>query len=115
MRKHTLTALFVAIVAVTALAIWWTPSFMHRDTKATEPAPAVVSAPAEAPKPRRAPAPKVARKNMEKTTIAPDVVATLPATQPDVQARIKPLLNRGTRMELAAQGFRDAEQFSTLR
>jgi hypothetical protein len=38
----------------------------------------------------------------------------VPATQPDLQARLKPVLNRGTRMEMAAAGFRDAEQFATV-
>ena len=115
MRKHTLAILFAAILAVTALVVWWAPSFMHRETAVAEPAPTVVSSPAETAKPRRATAPRAAaRKDVEKTTIAPDVVATLPATQPDLQARIKPLLNRGTRMELAAQGFRDAEQFAAV-
>ena len=71
---------------------------------------------AETAKPRRAPAPRatVAKKDTEKTTIAPDVVPTLPATQPELHARLKPVLNRGTRMELAAEGFRDAEQFATV-
>jgi hypothetical protein len=41
-------------------------------------------------------------------------VVAVPATQPDLQARLKPVLNRGTRMELAAAGFRDAEQFATV-
>ena len=54
------------------------------------------------------------KKDTEKTTIAPDVVPTLPATQPELHARLKPVLNRGTRMELAAEGFRDAEQFATV-
>ena len=75
MRKHTLTALIVGVLAITALGVWWAPSFMHRDTEVTEPAASVVSPPAETAKPRRAPAPKAtARKDVEKTTIAPDVV-----------------------------------------
>ena len=50
----------------------------------------------------------------EKTTIAPDVVPKLPATQPELQARLKPVLDPGTRMDMAADGFRDAEQFATV-
>ena len=33
MRKYTLTALIVGVLAVTALGIWWAPSVMHRDTE----------------------------------------------------------------------------------
>ena len=116
MRKHTLVALIVGVLAVAALGVWWGPSLMDRDTEVTAPPAAAVSPSAETAKPRRAPAPRaaVAKKDTEKMTIAPDVVPTLPATQPDLQARLKPLLNRGTRMDLAAEGFRDAEQFATV-
>ena len=41
-------------------------------------------------------------------------VATLPASDPDVQKRLKPVLNMGTNMDKAAEGFRDAEQFATV-
>jgi len=115
MRKHTLVALIVGIVAIVALGIWLRPSFMDRDKAATEPTAAAVPPPAETAKPRRvAPRATVAKKDTEKMTIAPDVVPSLPATQPDLQARLKPILNRGTRMEVAAEGFRDAEQFAAV-
>jgi hypothetical protein len=114
MRKHTRVALIVGVLAVVALGVWWGPSLMDRMDRDTEVAapPAAAVSPA---KPRRAaPRATVAKKDTEKTTIAPDVVPTLPATQPEVQARLKPVLNSGTRMELAAEGFRDAEQFATV-
>ena len=116
MRKHTLVALIVGVLAVAALGVWWGPSLMDRDTDVTAPPAAAVSPSADTAKPRRAPAPRatVAKKDTEKTTIAPDVVPTLPAMQPELHARLKPVLNRGTRMELAAEGFRDAEQFATV-
>ena len=116
MRKHTLVALIVGVLAIAALGVWWGPSLMDRDTEVTAPPAAAASPSAETAKPRRAPAPRatVAKKDTEKTTIAPDVVPTLPAMQPELYARLKPVLNRGTRMELAAEGFRDAEQFATV-
>jgi hypothetical protein len=114
MRKHTLTALILGVVAIAALGIWWAPSFMDRDAVVREPAAAVETPPAEAPKARRAPAPRAAARPAEKMTIAPDVVPALPASEPELQARLKPVLNRGTRMELAAEGFRDAEQFAAV-
>ncbi len=116
MRKHTLTALIVGILAVAALGIWWGPSLMDRDADVTAPPSATVSPAAEPATPRRAPARRAtaASRDMEKTTIAPDVVPTLPATEPELQARLKPVLNRGTRMEMAAEGFRDAAQFAAV-
>ena len=114
MRKHTLTAVILGVLALAALGIWWAPSFMDRERESAEPAAAAVPS-SETAKPRRAPAPRAAaKKDVEKTTIAPDVVPTLPATEPELFSRLKPVLNRGTRMELAAEGFRDAEQFATV-
>jgi hypothetical protein len=40
--------------------------------------------------------------------------AKIPATEPELQARLKPVLNRGANMTIAADGFRDAEQFATV-
>lgn len=38
----------------------------------------------------------------------------IPADTPELQARLKRVLNRGTDMDKAAEGFRDAEQFATV-
>ena len=38
----------------------------------------------------------------------------VPASQPELQARLKPVLNRGAKMALASEGFRDAEQFAAV-
>ena len=116
MRKHTLAALIVGVLAVVALGVWLAPSWMDRDRDVASPPAATVSPSAETAKPRRAPAPRAtaARKDAAERTIAPNVVPSLPATQPELQARLKPLLNRGTRMELAAEGFRDAAQFAAV-
>jgi hypothetical protein len=114
-KRSAVTAVVLGILALVALGIWVAPSLMDRDTEPATPPAAAVSTPAEPAAPRRATAPRaVARKNVERTTIAPDVVPTLPATQPALQARLKPVLNRGTRIEKAAEGFRDAEQFATV-
>jgi hypothetical protein len=113
MRRYTLTALVVGVLALVALGIWWGPSLMDRETEVSAPPAASTSPSTETAKPRRAPR-AVAKKDTEKTTIAPDVVPSLPATQPELHARLKPVLNRGTRMELAAEGFRDAEQFAAV-
>lgn len=115
MTKGTTTALVVGVLAVGALGVWQAPSLMDRDRDATAPPAAVASPSVETATPRRTPASRaVATRNTDKTTIAPDVVPTLPAGHPELQARLKTVLNRGTRMKDAADGFRDAEQFASV-
>ena len=51
---------------------------------------------------------------------APRVAASAPTSRvakpitPDLQNQLKPLLNKGTDMRMAAEGFRDAEQFAAV-
>jgi hypothetical protein len=42
------------------------------------------------------------------------IVASYLVTQPKLVDRVKPLLQQGTNIELAAQGFRTAEQFAAV-
>jgi hypothetical protein len=46
--------------------------------------------------------------------LAPLLAAALPASTPALHDRLKPVLNRGTKMEIAADGFASAEQFATV-
>ena len=39
---------------------------------------------------------------------------TLPADKPELQARLKPVLNQGAKMDIAAEGFRSGEQFAAV-
>ena len=45
---------------------------------------------------------------------APRLVMTIPVSAPELHARIKPVLARGTKLPLAVEGFTDAAQFATL-
>ena len=45
---------------------------------------------------------------------APKLVMTIPVSAPELHARIKPVLARGTKLPIAAEGFTDAAQFATL-
>jgi len=64
----------------------------------------------------------VPARNATTATAAPaaDTSAAAPAAKgvdlstPELQKRMKPLLNRGTDIKLAADGFRDAHQFATV-
>jgi hypothetical protein len=40
--------------------------------------------------------------------------SVLPASEPRLHARLKPVLNPGARMEVAAEGFRSAKEFATV-
>jgi hypothetical protein len=40
--------------------------------------------------------------------------AAIPPTEPRLYDRLKPVLNRGARMNVAADGFRSAEEFATV-
>jgi hypothetical protein len=44
----------------------------------------------------------------------PRLVMTIPVSAPELHARMKPVLARGTKLPLAVEGFTDAEQFATL-
>ena len=45
---------------------------------------------------------------------APKLVMTIPVSAPELHARMKPVLARGTKLPIAAEGFTDAAQFATL-
>ena len=45
---------------------------------------------------------------------APRLVMTIPVSAPELHARMKPVLARGTKLPLAVEGFTDAAQFATL-
>jgi hypothetical protein len=99
---------------------------MTSGREAMAPAPAVVTTQAaETPaapqpaKPKRVT--RVARLNRPAAAVdapapesAPKLVMTIPVSAPELHARMKPVLARGTKMPLAAEGFKDAEQFATL-
>jgi hypothetical protein len=44
----------------------------------------------------------------------PRLVMTIPVSAPELHARMKPVLARGTKMPLAVDGFTSAEQFATI-
>ena len=83
-------------------------------TPAATPAPVVDTASAEAPRPA-APAPPT-RVRLERKADADRQarMVSMSTKAPELHERLKPVLNRGTKMDLAANGFRDAEQFATV-
>lgn len=107
MKTHTATAWIGGALAVGALGIWWGQSSMAPDMELSPPA-AVASPSAEPATPRRPTTRRAVARAA--TPVAPAVTAM----EPELHDRLKPVLNRGTRMAMAADGFRDAHQFATV-
>jgi len=102
----TLT-LIAGLTAAIGLTIWATPRLieMSNDRPA---AAAVVAEPAAAPAPA---APVETRRRVVKREA---VVPAVAVDAPELHARLKPVLNRGTKLELAGDGFASAEQFAMV-
>jgi len=98
-------ALTVGLAGAIALGVWVAPRVMNRET----PSAALAADVAEPAAPVVEKAPSAPRR-----ATAVDKVAALPASAPAVHDRLKPILNRGTKVEIAAQGFSSAEQFATV-
>jgi len=99
-------ALTVGLAGAIALGVWVLPRVMDRETPSADALAADVAEPA-APAVEKAPAAR-------RRATAVDKVAALPASAPEVHDRLKPVLNRGTKVAIAAEGFRSAEQFATV-
>ena len=99
-------ALTAGLAGAIALGVWAVPRVMDNDGRSTD---ALVAAVAEPPAPvvTRAPAPR-------RSARATSPAAVLPASSPELLGTLKPVLNRGTKMEVAANGFKSAEQFATV-
>lgn len=115
MKTGTTTAAVLGLLGGAALGIWAgaemaSPEPLTPPVAAVqpveEPAPAAVT-----PAPRRA---RVARVAPDATADAPRLVKTIPVSAPELHDRMKPVLARGTKIPLAVDGFKDAEQFATI-
>jgi hypothetical protein len=108
MTMGKMTALGLGFVGAFALGVWTGPHIMQRvdrdaiavhDTVAVPGSPNEAKPASEAAATRRAPVARIAR---------------VEPTAPALQDRLKPVLNRGADMSVAADGFRSAEQFATV-
>src|SRR5688572_3641219 len=124
--KGRTSAATLGLVGGLALGVW-IGSEMTSGREAAAPGPAVVTTqaadvPAVTPqpdKPKRAT--RVARVKPSAASVeapapesAPKLVMTIPVSAPELHARMKPVLARGTKVPVAAEGFKDAEQFATV-
>jgi hypothetical protein len=106
-------ALALSLVAAVALGILIGPYVTDRDTVAkVMPDSADVDRPS--PAKSKARASRAARPASGDAAEAESTRAAVSVFAPELHDRLKPILNRGTNMKLAAEGFENAEQFATI-
>jgi hypothetical protein len=117
------TALTAAFVGVFGLGLALGPSvkdrFSDQSRIATAPPPEVAITPAPAPEPAKQARPATPRAKKSAAAPAasrpaPAPVVTMAASEPRLHDKLKPVLNRGARMDIAAEGFSSAEEFATV-
>ena len=120
MRVGTKTALAVGIVGALGLGMWAGNITVDRLMK-REPAPPPQVAQAEpAPAPVAIPVRKTAARRkapveLKAAASAPAIeTSSVAVTSPDLQDRLRKVLFKGTKVELAAEGFHDGLQFATF-
>jgi hypothetical protein len=100
-------ATIVGFIASFALGVLTAPYFMDEASVATvTPSVSRAEAPEAAAPPPRAAAPRRAPARATAPAVAPSAA--------ELQEQLKPLLNKGTNMAMAADGFRTAEQFAAV-
>ena len=114
------SALAAALAGAVALGVAIGPSISDRlsdkdgrsTAPQTQPAPEQsTAAPERASRSRAAERSATMKKEDRPVAIA---VTAVRADEPRVLARLKPVLNRGAKMEIAAEGFLTAEEFATV-
>lgn len=106
-------ALTAGLVGAMALGVIVGPSITSRDNTMTTPTASVAPVP-ETPAPAAAPvSPRVTAERRAEIKVRENL-ASMSSASPQLHERLKPVLNRGAKMDIAAQGFRDAEQFATV-
>ena len=132
MKTGKTSAATLGLVGGLVLGAWIGAEISNR-VETPEPATATVkaieepAAPAAPAKPKRvvtsrraAAGARVARAASGDAAVAPmpestpKLVMTIPVSAPELHERMKPVLAKGTKLTMAAEGFASAEQFATL-
>ena len=112
-----MTALAFGLVGGFALGVWTGPHLVQRADRAESAGHQTVVVP-DAEHPRdavlEAKQARAARAAAARTAAARTARVNVDVDAPALQERLKPVLNRGANMTLAAEGFRSAEQFATV-
>lgn len=125
MKNGTTSAAVLGLIGGVALGVWVgaemtsgptradAPVAVEQTIAAPAPAPERVTAPPRRPRVVRALPAKIAPAKASEAS-APKLVMTIPMSAPELHDRMKPVLARGTRIPMAIEGFKDAEQFATI-
>jgi hypothetical protein len=108
MTVGKMTALVFGLVGAFALGVWTGPHITQRADPTASAVHDTVAVPGARDEATAAKEARDARRAAVARTARVDVSA------PALQDRLKPVLNRGANMALAAEGFRSAEQFATV-
>ena len=103
-----MTALGFGLVGAFALGVWTGPHITHRASDTASAVHETVAVPATPEEAAATDPARIARRAAAARTARVDVAA------PALHDRLKPVLNRGANMAMAAEGFRSAEQFATV-
>jgi hypothetical protein len=103
-----MTALSLGLVGSFALGVWTGPHISQRASSVASAVHDTVTVPGAPDAAKAASQARSARSAAVARTARVDVSA------PALQERLKPVLNRGAKMDIAAEGFRSAEQFATV-
>jgi hypothetical protein len=108
-------AFALGVVAGPQITDNWHPSINQPsaavETHEASPEPAAANTPAPKPSTRASRAPKAEPRISDRDAPA---TAAVPASNPDLHARLKKVLRSGAKMDVASEGFRSAEQFATV-
>ena len=102
------TALSLGLVGGFALGVWTGPHITQRAERAASAVRETVAVPGSQNEAKPADAPSSTRRTAVARTARVEIGA------PKLQERLKPVMNRGANMSLAAEGFHSAEQFATV-
>ena len=125
MTKGNKLALTLSMVGALGVGMWIGNEMASRSiaSEKDSAAPVAAAAPAPAPVPAKQPRAAVRTTRRPAETVATATTAersnaaersAVAVTSPDLQARLRSVLNRGANLNIASEGFRDGEQFATL-
>lgn len=114
MKSGKIVLWTIVVAGVAAAGIVVAPRLV-RDANEETVATSAANPAAEAPTPAAEPAtPHHNAAPKMKTANAPAKAPAIEASDTELQARLKPVLNRGTHMDIAAEGFKNGEQFAAV-
>ena len=118
MKVAKVSAMALMLAGAVGFGMWMGPHVTKHSQLGNESPPATQGAASVAEAnhtvPTPGPRPQVRRVSPRRAKPANVVPVTVSASAPQLQERLKPLLNKGANMDIASQEFKDGEQFATV-